>query len=218
MEKNLITQYFEDVETTKEYDGYLYKVTDAITIVLLGSICGLKNISQVHQWASSDRVKGFFKEKFQIEAVPCYYWLLCLMKLIKPESFNRCFTEWASSMLPEDRENLTFSLDGKTIRSTGKMERYENPLHIVSAQIADMGITYGQQAVAGKSNEIPVVRELLEQLELGGCLVVADALNCQKDTARTILSGKGDYLLCAKDNQENLKKEVEMYRSAAHGI
>lgn len=80
MEKNLIAQYFEDVETTKEYDGYFYKVTDAITIILLGSICGLKNISQIHQWASSDRVKGFLKEKFQIEAVPCYHWLLCLMK------------------------------------------------------------------------------------------------------------------------------------------
>lgn len=211
MEKNLIAQYFEDVETTKEYDGYFYKVTDAITIVLLGSICGLKNISQIHQWASSDRVKEFLKEKFQIEAVPCYYWLLCLIKLIKPESFNRCFAQWAASMLPENREKLTLSLDGKTIRSTGKMERYENPLHIVSAQIAELGITCSQQAAAGKSNEIPAVRELLGQLELGGCLVVADALNCQKETVRTILSGKGDYLLCAKDNQENLKKEIEEY-------
>ena len=49
--------YCEDVETTKEYEGYFYKITDAITIVLLGSICGLKNISQIHQWASSDRWK-----------------------------------------------------------------------------------------------------------------------------------------------------------------
>lgn len=114
-------------------------------------------------------------------------------------------------MLPENRENLTLSLDGKTISSTGKMKRYENPLHIVSAQVAELGITCAQQAVAGKSNEIPVVRELLGQLELGGCLVVADALSCQKDTVRAILSGKGDYLLCAKDNQENLKKEIEEY-------
>ena len=66
-------------------------------------------------------------------------------------------------------------------------------------------------SVAGKSNEIPTVRKLLEQLEPGGCLVVADALNCQKETAQTILSGEGDYLLCAKDNQENLKKEIEEY-------
>ena len=133
MEKNIIAQFFEDVETTKEYDGYFYKITDAITIVLLGSICGLKNISQIHQWASSDRVKGFLKEKFQLEAVPCYYWLLCLMKLVKPESFNRCFVNWAASMLPENREKLTLSLDGKTIRSTGKMDSYGSPLHIVSA-------------------------------------------------------------------------------------
>ena len=192
MEKNLITHFFEDVETTKEYDGCFYKVTDAITIVLLGSICGLKNISQIRQWASSDRIKEFLKEKFQIKAVPCYYWLLCLMKMIKPESFNRCFANWAVSMLPENKEKLTLSLDGKTIRSTGKMDSYESPLHIVSAQVAELGITYAQQAVAGKSNEIPAVRELLEQLELGGCLIVADALNCQKETARTILSGEGD--------------------------
>lgn len=133
------------------------------------------------------------------------------MKLVKPESFNRCFSNWAASMLPENKKELTLALDGKTIRSTGKIDSYENPLHIVSAQVAEPGITYAQQAVAGKSNEIPAVRELLEQLEPGGCLVVADALNCQKETAHMILSGKGDYLLCAKDNQVNLKKEIEEY-------
>uniref|UniRef100_UPI0040573590 hypothetical protein n=1 Tax=Agathobacter sp. TaxID=2021311 RepID=UPI0040573590 len=53
--------------------------------VILGSICGLKNVSRIHQWAVSDRVNEFLKEKFGIENVPCYYWLLCLLKLIKPE-------------------------------------------------------------------------------------------------------------------------------------
>ena len=129
MEKNLIVHFFENVETTKEYNGYFYKVTDAITIVLLRSICGLKNISQNHQWASSDRIKEFLKEKFQIKSVPCYYWLLCLMKLIKPESFNRCFANRTASMLPENRKKLTLSLDRKTIRSTGKMGSCESPLH-----------------------------------------------------------------------------------------
>lgn len=91
------------------------------------------------------------------------------------------------------------------------MDSYEIPLHIVSAQVSELGITYAQQAVAGKNNEIPAVGELLEQLELGECLVVADALNCQKETAHIILSREGDYLLCAKDNQESLKKEIGEY-------
>lgn len=105
----MITQYFEEVETTKEYNGYFCSVTEAITIVILGSICGLKNIGQIHQWAASDRVTEFLKAKFWIENVPCYYWLLCLLKLVKPESLNRCFIRWAETVLPEKLDGLTIS-------------------------------------------------------------------------------------------------------------
>lgn len=105
MEKNLIVHFFENVETTKEYNGYFYKVTDAITIVLLRSICGLKNISQNHQWASSDRIKEFLKEKFQIKSVPCYYWLLCLMKLIKPDCFHAAGKQGKTYTFPGQKNN-----------------------------------------------------------------------------------------------------------------
>ncbi len=211
MEKNIITSYFDDVETTKEYNGYFCSVAEAITIVILGSICGLKNISQIHQWAVSDRVSGFLKEEFGIKTVPCYYWLLCLLKLAEPESLNLCFMNWVCSILPENMDNLTISLDGKTIRSTGQIESYKSPLHIVSAQISELGITFAQKSVAGKSNEIPAVQELLGQLKISGCIVVADALNCQKKTAKAVIEGKADYLLCAKDNQETLKQDIEDY-------
>jgi hypothetical protein len=56
---------------------------------------------------------------------------------------------------------MTISFDGKTIRSTGKMEKYDSPLHIVSAHLAELGITLAGRKVDGKSNEIPAVRALL---------------------------------------------------------
>jgi predicted transposase YbfD/YdcC len=65
--------------------------------------------------------------------------------------------------------------------------------------------------VGGKSNEIPAVRELLGQLKIEGCMVVADALNCQKETAKTIVAGKADYLLGVKDNQKTLKADIAAY-------
>jgi len=95
MKKNGITEYFEEVELTKKYDGYYYSVSEAITIVILGSICGLKNAKQIHQWAENDRTREFLKENFSIKRIPSYYWLLCLLKLIKPDSLNRCFMNWA---------------------------------------------------------------------------------------------------------------------------
>ena len=107
MKNNGITEYFEEVEITREYDGYYYSVSEAITIVILGSICGLKNVCQIHQWAESDRVSEFLKEKFEINRIPSYYWLLCLLKLIKQDSLNRCFVNWAYSFVPEKAEKLT---------------------------------------------------------------------------------------------------------------
>ena len=71
--------------------------------------------------------------------------------------------------------------------------------------------TLAQRSAEGKSNEIPAVRELLAELDIKGCMVVADALNCQKETAKSICKGKGDYLLCVKDNQAVLKREIEEY-------
>ena len=212
MEKTYkIIEYFANVETTEKHNGYYFSVGEALAIVILGSFCGLRNVSQIHQWASSARVSEILSKRFGLGKVPCYYWLLCLLKLVVPKSLNQCFVNWVQSLMPETLEGLTLSIDGKTIRSTAKMTKYNNPMHIVSAQIAELGITFGQQTVYDKSNEIPAVRELIELLKIEGCMVVADALNCQKQTAKAIVDGKADYLLSVKDNQPTLKQDIESY-------
>ncbi len=134
MEKKRMIEYFEELETEKEYNGYYNSVGEAITLVILGSICRLRNVRQVWMWATRDKIKGFLKEKFEINRVPCYYWLLCILEMIKPKSMNKCFNEWVMSMLPAEKAQ-TVSLDWKTICSTEKMKSYSSPLHIVSAQL-----------------------------------------------------------------------------------
>lgn len=120
MEKReTITEYFTAVETTKEYKGYFCSVGEAVTIVILGSFCGIRNVNQIHQWASNSRVSEFLKEHFGISKIPCYYWLLCLLKIIKRESLNQCFINWVESILPETAAKRTISLDGKTICAKG---------------------------------------------------------------------------------------------------
>jgi predicted transposase YbfD/YdcC len=215
-ERISIWEYISEVETTSEHNGYFCSVREALIIVILGSLCGLRTTNQIHQWATSQRVSEFLSKHFLINTIPCYYWLLCLLKLIKPESLNQCFIQWAQTFKPDKASDLTISFDGKTIRSTGKMEKYTSPLHIVSAQLAELGLTIGQRTVTGKSNEIPAVRELLDLLKIEGCLVVADALHCQKETAKAIIEKKADYLLSVKDNQSTLKQDTEDYVQDDH--
>jgi len=210
-EKPRIQEYFTGVETVKEHNGYFCSVGEALTVVLLGTLCGLKNVCQINQWSEHEKVKGFLSECFGISRIPCYYWMLCLLKLIEPQSLNRCLAKWAQSLIPAGMEGKTLSFDGKTVRSTGKMDKYESPLHIISAHIAELGITIAGQKVDGKSNEIPAVRELISALDVAGCIIVADAMHCQRETASLIAEKNADYLLNVKDNQPMLKKDLEDY-------
>ena len=212
MDKTIrITEYFTNVQTVKEHNGYFFSVGEALTVVILGSLCGLKNTSQISQWAANGRVRGFLATHFRIEKIPCYYWLLCVLKLIEPQSLHQCLSRWAQSLVPAGMKAMTISFDGKTIRSTAKMDAYESPLYIVSAHLAELGITLAGKKTDGKRNEIPAVRELIGMREVEGCILVADAMHCQKETAALIVEKQADYLLNTKDNQARLKNDIEEY-------
>lgn len=64
----------------------------------------------------------------------------------------------------------------------------------------------GQRNAEG--SEITALPELLALLSLDGCTVTADALHCQRATARTILDRGGDYVLALKGNQPTLLEDV----------
>ena len=49
MEKIYVMDCFDDVETEEIHDGYFYKVSEVIKIIILRCLCGLKNTRQIHQ-------------------------------------------------------------------------------------------------------------------------------------------------------------------------
>jgi predicted transposase YbfD/YdcC len=67
----------------------------------------------------------------------------------------------------------------------------------------------GQQRVAGHSNEITAIPQLLELLDLEGTVITIDAMGTQKGIARQVIDGGGDYVLALKANQGRLFEEVQ---------
>ena len=94
-----IAKYFEEVEITREYKPYFFSIGDAISIVIIGTFCGFRNLKQIHQWAEHEKIKELLSKHFGIARIPCYYWLTQLLKLIKPESMNACFIRWVTSLV-----------------------------------------------------------------------------------------------------------------------
>lgn len=73
------------------------------------------------------------------------------------------------------------------------------------------GIALGQVATAAKSNGITATPELLKQIEVADTLITIDAMGCQKDIARDIGAGGGDFAIAVKDNRPKLAAAIAAY-------
>ena len=89
---------------------------------------------------------------------------------IKADSLDKIFIEWCKWLVSGKIKDKTIAIDGKTICSTDKLAAFESPLHIVSAQIAEYGLTIGQvanvkrktsQKIYLKNQPIPKQEELV---------------------------------------------------------
>ncbi len=95
---------------------------------------------------------------------------------LDPKGLSECLYEWLSCNW---NEGCVVAVDGKTIR--GSSGQGHTAYHVVSAFVAENQMVLGEIAVPEKSNEITAVPKLLESLEIGGSVVTADAMSCQKE-------------------------------------
>lgn len=70
-------------------------------------------------------------------------------------------------------------------------------------------LVLGQRKTEEKSNEITAIPELMRVLDIKDATVTIDAMGCQTEIAKTIVDGKGDYLIAVKDNQPTLRQDIE---------
>jgi predicted transposase YbfD/YdcC len=127
---------------------------------------------------------------------------------IDHDEFQKRFIHWVESVFRVTKGQV-IAIDGKTSRGSHDKGIGKEAIHLVNAWASENGIALGQRKVNGKSNEITAIPELLQLLNVAGCIVTIDAMGCQKKIAQTIRDVKADYILRVKDNQSKLKQDIE---------
>lgn len=137
-----------------------------------------------------------------------------LMKL-DPTDLERALTAWISDDIQKEarQEELQgLSIDGKTL--CGTLRPFARAVHLLSLVDHRTGCVLSQSRVDEKTNEHKAALELLRSLVLKGCVVVGDAMFCQREVCQEILQKEGDYLLAVKDNQPGMHREIEQELAA----
>jgi predicted transposase YbfD/YdcC len=130
---------------------------------------------------------------------------------VDAEKFSGTFIKWMQSLLQGGVAGKTVAIDGKSVCATDKLTRDGSVLHIASAIVSEYGMVIDSRECGTKTGEVMAFRELIEMLDVSGAVVVADALHCTVKSATAVVEAGAEYLFSVKDNNLNLKADIELY-------
>ena len=188
-----------------------WKVTHTLSDILLLTICAV--IAGAEGWEDiadfgEDRLDWLRQYGDFEHGAPSDDTIARAVSVVNPKKFQQCFIDWMKAC-HQATDGDVIAIDGKTVRSSYDKSRRRGPIHMVSAFAAANGVVLGQVKTVEKSNEITAIPELLELLEIKGCLITIDAMGCQRAIAKKIVKKEADYLLAVKGNQGKLHEAFQ---------
>lgn len=204
---NTFLEHFAPLEDPRlDNHNRRHEFYDILVITMLGTICGADTWTEICEFALAkiDWLKTFLTLP---NGIPSHDTFGRIFSLINPETFEKCFCEWITSLSLDIKDEI-ISIDGKTLRGSYNRKHGQKALHLVSAWASNNRIMLGQVKTKEKSNEIEAIPRILKMIDVSNSIVTIDAMGCQKDIAKEIIKQGADYVLALKENQKTLYDDV----------
>jgi len=207
-QRSSLKEALRQVPDPRRKQGQRYPLAPCLVILALGLLAGKVDLAQIQRFGTrlSQRQRkalGFWPKKgTRFYPAPTYTVLRDLLLALDLAAFADVLTRWLQGQA--GRLPASLALDGKTIR--------DHLGCIVSLVEHEDGAPVALIAAPNKGHELPAAQKLLrsESVNLLGCVVTADPLHCQTETAQIITQEKGgDYVLGVKDNQPTVRQNTE---------
>jgi hypothetical protein len=173
--------------------GQRHPLPAILAMAVAATWCGAKSSAAIADWGRNYGPAFAQALGFTRLQTPCAACLFLLFRRLDRPALEAALARWAEAVLatlpPQAGELEALAIDGKTLRGAKKQGALDG--HLLSVLSHRLGLTRGQPAVADHSNEIGAMPAVLAGLILEGRVVTADAMHCQRETARTILAKGG---------------------------
>ena len=207
-----LRQILVEVADPRAEQGQRYKFVAILMLMCAAMLCGYDNPNQIAIWGQSLEPEFLRDLGFKRGVAIAKSQLYAVLSQIDVVLLERLLGTWVEGVLHEldpDNPLPAVAVDGKTLRGSKKLGAAL--AHLLSAVSHGLGLTLYQVGVDSKTNEIPLVQELLKGLLIEGRVFTMDALLTQRQIAQTIVDNKGDYFMIAKGNQANLQQDIRFY-------
>jgi predicted transposase YbfD/YdcC len=204
-----LLSYFENLPDPRIDRTKRYPLIEIILLIISATISGCEGWKEIKDFGDTklDWLRKFLPYE---EGIPVDDTIARVMRKLETKAFQTCFINWVNS-ISKKTDGDVVAIDGKTLRRSHDQKRGQSAIHMVSAWSSRNGLVLGQEKTSEKSNEITAIPELLEVLEIKGCIVTIDSMGCQTKIASQIVKKKADYILALKGNQGILHGDVQDY-------
>lgn len=181
---------------------------DIIILTILAVICGAESWDSIELFGKTkiDFLRNILKLP---NGIPSHDTINRVFSMLNSRRFEQVFTQWANTLIDRGIQHELIAIDGKTVRRSKDSYHGKSAIHLVNAWANQNQLVLGQYKTENKSNEITAIPELLELLDIKGSIISIDAMGTQTKITQQIVDAQADYILALKDNQQELKEEVE---------
>jgi|SRR5664279_464492 len=191
-------------------DNALHDLRELLFIALLSTLCGATSCSDMALFA---RTKAYLLEPILglKHGFPSHDTFSRVFRMLDPQAFERSFQKFMKAFAKAakiKRPRGVVALDGKALRRGYERGKSHMPPIMVTAWAAQTRMALANLLAPG-NNEAAAALQLVELIQLKGCVVTADALHCHRAMAKAIVGRGGDYVLAVKHNQPALLADAK---------
>ena len=202
----IIDTYFSDIDDFRIEKKCSHKLSDILFIGLMTYLSGGEDYADMVLF--SETHQDFLKEHIALtNGIPSHDTFNRVFSSLMPEPLRQCLHNWGKDIVGLLSEKQ-ICFDGKKLKGVSPTSRGNKGFYIVNAWVAENRVCIGQKKVDHKSNEITAIPSLIEELDITDAVVSIDAIGCQRDIAKQIVSKNGHYLLSLKENQLGQTHEI----------
>jgi predicted transposase YbfD/YdcC len=209
--------HLSNLEDPRSGENSRHKFIEILFICVCAIISGCESWNEIEDYAKAKRewLSSFLELKNGIPSHDTFRRIFCILDFA---AFQRTFIQWASdikrSLKIKGEDQIC--IDGKTLRGSLNESKAIKAIHMVNAWSTATSMSLGQFPTDEKSNEITAIPQLLDLLNVNGCLVSVDAMGCQTAIAEKVKEKGGNYLFALKENQKGLfEATVELFRRSS---
>lgn len=184
--------------------GIRHPFRSVLALAIMGTLSGMRSYLAIAEWAA-DAPKSILKAlRFPGGKAPSEPTFRRVLQSVDTDEVDRVLGDWISQHVRLE----AVAIDGKTLKGSKDGDR--PALHLLSAVTHKTKVVIAQKQIANKSNEITAAKPLLQDLDLEGRIVTADAMHTQKELAKFLVEQKkAHYVFIAKNNQPTLVGDIQ---------